>query len=118
MKIFRVRKFIKLCIKLKSQKIPYKKPDLQKRISSKEIPENIDYLIIGSGLSGLMSAAFLSKLNKKVVVLEQHDRAGGCLHTFDKDGFEFNTGLHYLGNDNMLQSVLSVVETKTLEYAV
>ena len=43
-----------------------------------------------------MSAAILAKLNKKVVVLEQHDRAGGCLHTFEKEGYEFNTGLHYV----------------------
>eukprot|EP00976_Prorocentrum_cordatum_P082320 1184763-Prorocentrum_minimum.AAC.2 len=26
----------------------------------------------------------------------QHDRAGGCLHTFEEGGFEFDTGLHYV----------------------
>lgn len=49
-----------------------------------------------------MSAAILAKLNKKVVVLEQHDRAGGCLHTFEKEGFEFDTGFHYVANDGYI----------------
>lgn len=35
----------------------------------------------------------------KVVVLEQHDVAGGCTHTFEEHGFEFDTGLHYVGGD-------------------
>jgi UDP-galactopyranose mutase len=31
-------------------------------------------------------------LGKKVLVLEQHDQAGGCCHTFIDKGFEFDTG--------------------------
>ena len=27
-----------------------------------------------------------------MVVLEQHDRAGGTTHVFEEDGFEFDTG--------------------------
>jgi len=29
------------------------------------------------------------------LVLEQHDVAGGCTHTFEENGYEFDTGLHY-----------------------
>ena len=32
-------------------------------------------------------------------VLEQHDQAGGCLHTFAEEGFEFDVGHHYIGGD-------------------
>ena len=32
-----------------------------------------------------------------MLVLEQHDVAGGCTHTFEDRGFEFDTGLHYIG---------------------
>ena len=39
----------------------------------------------------------LSRLGYKVLVLEQHDRAGGCMHVFDDKGFEFDTGVHYIG---------------------
>ena len=52
----------------------------------------------GSGISGLSVAAFLSKYGKKVLVLEQHYVAGGCCHTFKDGGYEFDTGIHYIGN--------------------
>ncbi|KAL7548163.1 hypothetical protein ACHAWF_011456 [Thalassiosira exigua] len=32
-----------------------------------------------------------------MLVLEQHDIAGGNLHTFTEEGYEFDTGLHYIG---------------------
>ena len=34
----------------------------------------------------------LAKVGKRVLVLEQHDRAGGCCHTFTEKGFEFDVG--------------------------
>ena len=32
-----------------------------------------------------------------MLVLEQHDQAGGCCHTYVEKGFEFDTGIHYVG---------------------
>ena len=61
------------------------------------IPKNIDVVIVGSGVGGLLAGALLTKAGKKVCVFEQHDQAGGCLHTFFEDGFEFDTGIHYIG---------------------
>eukprot|EP00494_Astrolonche_serrata_P033367 UN33636 len=49
--------------------------------------------------------SFLSQMGRKVLVLEQHDRLGGCTHTFKlnnktKEGefvqCEFDTGTHYV----------------------
>ena len=60
--------------------------------SQKKIPTEIDAIVIGSGIGGLTTAAILAKANKKVLVLEQHDQAGGCCHTFTKKGFEFDVG--------------------------
>jgi len=65
--------------------------------SAKRLPQDIDHIIVGSGLSGLYLAALLSKLGRRVVVLEQHYVAGGCTHTFKDKGFEFDTGVHYVG---------------------
>lgn len=65
-----------------TKKSGYIEPDLHCRFSKSKIPENIDYIIIGSGTSGLICASALSKIGKKVLVLEQHDRLGGCYHTF------------------------------------
>lgn len=68
------------------------------RFHRKYIPFNIDCIIIGSGIGSLTSAALLSLAGKRVLVLEQHDVAGGTLHTFKDMGVEFETGLHYIGN--------------------
>ena len=56
-----------------------------------------DVIIIGSGISGLACACILSKLGKKILILEQHDRPGGGLHTFREKGHTFQSGNHYLG---------------------
>lgn len=63
----------------------------------KQVPKDLDVIIIGSGIGGLSTAALLAKQGKKVLVLEQHDIAGGNLHTFTEKGYEFDTGLHYVG---------------------
>lgn len=57
-----------------------------------KVPDNLDAIIIGSGAGGLGLAVLLAKVGKKVLVLEQHDRAGGCCHTFTEKGFEFDVG--------------------------
>uniref|UniRef100_A0A3Q0REV8 All-trans-retinol 13,14-reductase n=1 Tax=Amphilophus citrinellus TaxID=61819 RepID=A0A3Q0REV8_AMPCI len=62
-----------------------------------KVPENLDAVIIGSGIGGLGLAVLLAKVGKKVLVLEQHSRAGGCCHTFTEKGFEFDVGIHYIG---------------------
>ncbi|XP_034046293.1 LOW QUALITY PROTEIN: inactive all-trans-retinol 13,14-reductase-like [Thalassophryne amazonica] len=61
------------------------------------VPPALDTVVIGSGVGGLTAAALLSKASKRVLVLEQHDQAGVCTHTFQNKGFEFDVGIHYLG---------------------
>ena len=45
----------------------------------------------------LISGALMAKAGKKVLILEQHDQAGGCCHTFIDKGYEFDVGIHYIG---------------------
>ncbi|XP_062859644.1 inactive all-trans-retinol 13,14-reductase-like [Trichomycterus rosablanca] len=73
-----------------------------------KVPENLDAIVIGSGIGGLTAAATLAKLGKRVLVLEQHDKAGGCCHSFTEKGFEFDAGLHYVGqlHENSLFKVI------------
>lgn len=56
------------------------------------MPQNLDVIVIGSGIGGLTAAATLAKAGRKVLLLEQHDQAGGCCHTFIEKGFEFDVG--------------------------
>ncbi len=52
-----------------------------------------DAIIIGSGVGGLTAGAILARAGRRVLVLEQHDIAGGCLHAFEEEGFEFEPGV-------------------------
>eukprot|EP00095_Tigriopus_kingsejongensis_P004126 snap_masked-scaffold122_size333723-processed-gene-2.17 protein:Tk04126 transcript:snap_masked-scaffold122_size333723-processed-gene-2.17-mRNA-1 annotation:"hypothetical protein BRAFLDRAFT_119025" len=59
--------------------------------------ETFDAIIVGSGIGGLTTGVILAKLGKRVLILEQHDQAGGCCHTFRDKGYEFDVGIHYIG---------------------
>jgi len=56
-----------------------------------------DVIVIGSGIGGLAAAAALGKRGKRVLLLEQHSGAGGQTQTFRRQGWEFATGVHYVG---------------------
>jgi len=70
---------------------------IKQGFSKDKIPDNLDAIIIGSGIGSLTTAAIMSRAGKRVLVLEQHDQAGGCCHTFIDKGYEFDVGIHYIG---------------------
>ena len=61
------------------------------------ISDKYDVIIIGSGISGLCSAALLGMEGKKVLVVEKHFKIGGYTHTFKRQGYEWDVGIHYIG---------------------
>ena len=55
---------------------------LSAKKQSDEIPtEEVDVVVIGSGLAGLSCAALLSHCDRKTVVLEAHDTPGGAVRS-------------------------------------
>lgn len=57
-----------------------------------------EIIILGSGISALTCASLLSSVfKKKVLLVEKHFKAGGFTHTFRRQGFEWDVGLHYIG---------------------
>lgn len=57
-----------------------------------------DAIVVGSGMGGLTAAALLAKhAAKRVLVLERHYTAGGFTHVFHRPGYEWDVGLHYIG---------------------
>lgn len=57
-----------------------------------------DAIVIGSGMGGMTAAAYLAANGKRTLVLEQGDVLGGCTHVFRRKGYEFEVGIHYLGD--------------------
>ncbi len=69
-----------------------------KRYRHHRLDRDYDAIVIGSGIGGLTSAACLAKMGKKVCVLEQHYTAGGFTHTYERNGYEWDVGVHYIGD--------------------
>ena len=67
------------------------------RYRPKRLAPDYDVIVIGSGMGGLTTAALLSDLGKKVCVLEQHYTAGGFTHSYERAGYEWDVGVHYIG---------------------
>lgn len=60
--------------------------------------DQFDVVVIGSGLGGLATASLLAQFgNKRVLVLERHFKAGGFTHTFRRQNWHWDVGLHYVG---------------------
>jgi len=56
-----------------------------------------DAIVIGSGIGGLAAAAALAHEGKHVLVLERHAQLGGLTQSFERNGYRFNVGVHYIG---------------------
>jgi prolycopene isomerase len=56
-----------------------------------------DVVVIGSGVGGLVAGATLARLGRKVLIVERHDRPGGYLHSFRREGHEFDSAVHLVG---------------------
>ncbi|MGB0522961.1 MAG: phytoene desaturase family protein [Flammeovirgaceae bacterium] len=71
-----------------------------------ELHDPFDAIIIGSGMGSLTAAAVLAKEGKRVLVLERHYTAGGFTHIFKRRGYEWDVGIHYIGEVQKPHSVL------------
>jgi all-trans-retinol 13,14-reductase len=69
-----------------------------KRYRPNRLDGDYDALVIGSGMGGLTTAAMLSELGWKIAVLEQHYTAGGYTHSYERNGYEWDVGVHYIGD--------------------
>ncbi len=85
---------------------------------------NYDFVIVGSGLGGLVCAIILAKEGYSVCVLEKNNQFGGNLQTFSRDKTIFDTGVHYIGGldegQNLYQffnylGILEDIELKKLD---
>lgn len=70
-----------------------------------------DAIVVGAGVGGLVCAAYLAVSGRRVLVLEQHDVAGGNSQVFRRRrAYEFDVGVHYIGDcgaGGILPAILS-----------
>jgi all-trans-retinol 13,14-reductase len=123
-----------------SKRNEYTKVNHDRFLQSKIPTDDLDCIIIGSGIAGLTCAGLLSRLGKKVLVLEQHYLAGGTTHVFEPDDYtdnepgseehksdsgspgdnkplKFETGCEYIGKlSNFNQKLLNFICEKPIEF--
>jgi phytoene dehydrogenase-like protein len=62
------------------------------------LPEELDVLIIGAGMSGLAAGIRLAHFGQKVLILERHNAPGGLNSFYSIQGRKYDVGLHALTN--------------------
>ena len=68
--------------------------------------KNETIIVVGAGMAGLTAAAYLARRNYNVVLLEKNDRVGGLVHTYEHNGFSFDTGPRAFVNSGMVKPML------------
>ncbi len=76
----------------------------QQTLGSHAKTNQYDCIVIGSGIGGLTVATLLARVGKKrVLVLERHFKPGGFTHSFRRQEFEWDVGLHYSARCNLVR---------------
>lgn len=65
-----------------------------------------DAVIVGGGIAGLTSAAFLSKNGYKILLCEKEDKVGGLASSFYYDGFLFDSGARGIIDSGIVKPML------------
>ncbi|HZN94824.1 MAG TPA: NAD(P)/FAD-dependent oxidoreductase [Myxococcales bacterium] len=56
-----------------------------------------DAVVIGAGMGGMVAAGLLSRVGRRVLVLEQHRVPGGLTQSFRRGPWAWDVGLHVVG---------------------
>ena len=86
-----------------------------------KLQENYDTIIIGSGMGSLTTGAILAKEGQKVLLLERHYTAGGFTHIFKRRGYEWDVGIHYIGemqrDTSVIRRLFDYISDSNLKWA-
>lgn len=66
-----------------------------------------DAIVVGGGIAGLTAAAFLSRADKKVLLLEKEPQCGGLVNAFSRDDFVYDGGIRATENAGVLFPMLN-----------
>lgn len=88
-------------------------------MTAKSTGNEFDVIVIGSGMGGMTTATALSRMDHRVLMLEQAQAIGGLTHSFTRDGFSWDVGLHYcgtFGHDQIAGRTLDWLSGGTIEF--
>lgn len=86
---------------------------------AKPSTNEFDVIVIGSGIGGMTTATALSRMGHKVLLLEQAQAIGGLTHSFTREGFSWDVGLHYcgiFGHDQFAGRILDWLSGGSIEF--
>jgi phytoene dehydrogenase-like protein len=63
-------------------------------------------VIVGGGIAGLTSAAYLSRAGQKILLIEKNRECGGLVNSFTRDGFHFDAGVRALEDAGIIFPML------------
>ncbi len=90
------------------------------RLASSTQTNHYDCIVIGSGIGGLTAATLLARVGKKrVLLLERHFKAGGFTHSFRRHEFEWDVGLHYVGemqSGSLSRRIMDLVTDRRVDW--
>ena len=69
-----------------------------------------DVVIVGGGMAGLVSAAYLAKAGRSVLLCEKQGTCGGLVNTFERDGFFYDGGIRAMEDSGVLFTMLRQLE--------
>ncbi|NLV50324.1 MAG: NAD(P)/FAD-dependent oxidoreductase [Clostridiales bacterium] len=67
---------------------------------------DFDAVVVGAGIAGLTSTAYLSKYGLKTILIEKGKKTGGLVSTFWHEGFAFDAGVRAFENSGIVLPML------------
>ena len=62
-------------------------------------------VIVGAGMAGLTAAAYLTRENYNVLLVDKNERVGGLVGTFESNGFSFDSGPRAFVNSGIVKPI-------------
>lgn len=67
---------------------------------------DFDAVIVGGGIAGLTSAAYLTRAGYNTLLCEKSEKCGGLVSSFERDGFVYDGGIRAMENSGALFPML------------
>jgi phytoene desaturase len=77
--------------------------------------KDYDVIVIGAGIGGLCAGSLLAHQGRRVLVVEQSNRVGGCCSTYDHDGYKIDIGASIIEFANVIDWAFQRMGTSVFE---